>query len=76
MDEQQISFRETLRYLNISHVTLLRWIGSGELKAAKKVVGGIEQWRIPAVEVERIRQERVASLQRQLEKISKPVLVP
>ena len=46
--------REAAALFGVRRLTVIRWIDTGKLKAAK--VGG--QWRITAAEIERRRQER------------------
>ena len=63
---------EMEKYTGFSRQTISAWLNRGKLQG-KRVGAKGTPWLIPSDEVERVRLQRVAVLQTELDSISKPV---
>lgn len=64
------SVSHATRILSVSRQTMMKWIDEGKFPGAEKSGDGTtDPWLIPAEEVERVRQERVAELESRIEEL-------
>lgn len=65
------SVRDVMTLLNVSRPTVLKWLNEKENKFpnACKDDGVTGEWHIPREDVEGVRQEMIAELQRKIERL-------
>ena len=69
--KRSLTFTETVNLLGISRQTLIRWMSAGRIHAVKAKESDF--WLFDPDEVERVRQERIDSLNAELQEINKSV---
>lgn len=68
----ELTIQQVMKYTGLSRPTVLSMLGSGKMKG-RKLDGVTNPWLVPALEVERVRQERVSRLLQAMQAISQPV---
>ncbi len=63
---------DAMRVLDVSRITIMAWLEEGKFPGSFKAEGPTAPWSLPVSEVEKIRLEKVADLERQLRRISIP----
>lgn len=70
----ELTIQQVMKYTGLSRPTVLSMLGNGKMQG-RKLDGVTTPWLVPALEVERVRQEQVSRLLQRMQAISKPVPV-
>lgn len=70
VDVREYTLSDTMRILDVSRQTLMKWIRKGKVKVNREDDWKTAPYLIPAEEVARLRQERIVELTASIEKDS------
>lgn len=67
-----MTITDACKVLNVSRQTMMNWLKRGRFPNALKQEGETNPWLIPVEDVEAVRIEEIADLERRIRAISKP----